>query len=173
METQIVLKVRDRFNKIPPKAVFKSLNVPIERQIGDKHLRSPVWVVLLIGKFESRNIVEVMMDGFKTKGIIGTGSIVTTIIVTTCITSDPNPELLSFTDLSLHVSVASGEIISYLGYKEVGIWTEFLSWVDLDVPDLVVSNTENRSEAPICIGTNFTDELMKERCIEESNIPEE
>lgn len=61
------------------------------------------------------------MDGFKTKGIIGTGSIVTTIIVTTCITSDPNPELLSFTDLSLHVSVASGEIISYLGYKEVGI----------------------------------------------------
>lgn len=71
------------------------------------------------------------------------------------------------------MSCGSGEIVPYLGFIEVGISTEFLSKVDLDVPVLfLVSSTENYCEAPMIIGTNFL-RLMKEHCIEESNIPED
>lgn len=99
------------------------------------------------------NVADILVNGLETRGVVDTGSMVTTMNIELYNRLDPKPELRSLNNFDLKVSGATGEKVPYIGYVEVGIATTFTD-SEVDIPVLVVPENSSNSEVPVIIGTN-------------------
>lgn len=110
------------------------------------------------------NVSQIVIEGIETKGLIDTGSMVTTITEQFYNNMEPRPELLPLEDFDLEITAANGTNIPYLGYIEVSIVFPFLQTCPLVVPVLVVPNKEGSESVPCVVGTNVI-RLCKENTL--------
>lgn len=91
----------------------------------------------------------------ETKGLIDTGSMVTTINEDLFNSFEPKPPLLPLEDFELSITAANGSNITYIGYVELSISVPSIGGGTFDLPILVVPTTENNQDVPCIIGTNL------------------
>lgn len=104
----------------------------------------------LVGK---GNESEVWIEGVKLKGLIDTGSMISTISKDAVKQMEPKPELHMLEELE--VKCADGLSLPYLGYVEVTDELPFLQGRSLHVPLLVVAMTDYNKSVPVIVGTNI------------------
>ena len=87
--------------------------------------------------------------------MIDTGSQITFVSKSFYKSLDPVPELGDIKDFYINLSVqgAAGNYLPYKGYTETQVSVPFLSNRVLDVPILVVSDTDYNLQLPVIIGT--------------------
>jgi hypothetical protein len=105
--------------------------------------------------FGNNNVGDINIEGNTTKGIIETGSMVTTMSIDFYNSLVNKPTLHSLDQFNLQVNAANGEIVPYLGYIETRMKVPFIKDKSFEVPVLVVPMTENNITLPVIIGTNF------------------
>ena len=105
------------------------------------------------------NIGDIVINGKETSGLVDTGSQITSVSESFYKSLDPVPELGDIKDFDIDLSVqgAAGNNLPYKGYIETQVSVPFLSNRVLDVPILVVSDTDYNLQVPVIIGTNIID----------------
>jgi hypothetical protein len=103
----------------------------------------------------NNNVGDINIEGKTAKGLIDTGSMVTTMSIDFYNSLSNKPTLHSLDQFNLQVNAANGEIVPYLGYIEARIKVPFIKDKSFDVPVLIVPMTENNITLPVIIGTNF------------------
>ena len=103
------------------------------------------------------------MQGQSAKALIDSGSMVSTISESFFESLQDKPLLKNIEDLGLKVSIADGSALKYLGFIECNIVIPFLSDFSIDVPVLVVHDTEINFDCPVIVGTNII-RVCKESC---------
>ena len=103
----------------------------------------------------SSNDGEIFVNNIQTKGLIDTGSMITTISESFYKSMDPLPELHNITEFGLSVQGANGEDLPFKGYIEAEISAPVLSSSVFKIPLLIVSDTEYNQKVPAIIGTNL------------------
>ena len=99
--------------------------------------------------------VKKIIMGVKVKGLIDTGSMVSTIAEEfLCILND-SPVIHSIDELGLRVNTANGHSMSYSGVVEVDIIVPCFGNKSFTVLMLVVPTTEYNKEVTVIIGTNI------------------
>ena len=102
----------------------------------------------------SANESIIFINGVKTSGLIDTGSMVTSISETFYKNMNPQPQLYAITEFGLSVQSANGTELPFKGYIEAEFSAPILSDCVLNIPLLVVSDTEYNSQVPAIVGTN-------------------
>ena len=102
----------------------------------------------------SANESIIFINGVKTSGLIDTGSMVTSISETFYKNMNPQPQLHAITEFGLSVQSANGTDLPFKGYIEAEFSAPILSDCVLNIPLLVVSDTEYNSQVPAIVGTN-------------------
>ena len=100
------------------------------------------------------NEVEVLINAASCRGLLDSGSMVSSISESFYSALDPKPELHSLTDFSLDVSSANGSSVPYMGYVVVDIGIPTVDLDPVSVPVLIVQDTKYSSTVPVIIGTN-------------------
>ena len=108
------------------------------------------------------NESEVLVEGIKFKGLIDTGSMLSTISMDVLEQMESKPQLHMLEELE--VKCADGISLPYLGYVAVTVKLPFLKGQPLYVPLLVVEMTEYNKSVPVIVGTN-----IKQQCKQLSN----
>lgn len=90
----------------------------------------------------SSNDGEIFANNIQTKGLIDTGSMITTISDSFYKSMDPLPELHNITEFGLSVQGANGEDLPFKGYIEAEISAPVLSGSGFKILLLIVSDTE-------------------------------
>lgn len=103
------------------------------------------------------NEAAVTINGTTIKAIIDSGSMITTISEAFYESLDPKPQLFELSELQ--VKGADGGLIPYRGYIEAEIRVPGVK--RLDVPVLVVGDTEYNLDVPVIVGTNVIRMLTK------------
>ena len=93
------------------------------------------------------------MHGSSFTGLIDSGSMITTLSLSGYHSMTNPPELKDLSMLGLEVSVADGSLLKYKGYIECILRIPFIE-VELDVPVLIVPDTDFNRKCPVIIGTN-------------------
>lgn len=106
----------------------------------------------MVGK---ANESEIFINDFRSKALIDSGSMISTISSSVLNRLKPVPEIKDLSNLGLTVNVAGGATLPYLGYVEVKIKVNFISSEDIFVPLLVVNATEYNKNVPVVVGTNI------------------
>ena len=116
-------------------------------------LKSPENKILnrIVGK---ENESDIIIEGVRTKGLIDTGSMVSTVAIDFLETLNPKPTIHTVEELGLHVNTAGGQSLPYSGYVEVEVTVPFLETEHMLVPMLVVPMTDYNVEVPVIVGTN-------------------
>ena len=99
------------------------------------------------------NESDILLNGFHTKALIDSGSMITTVSEEFYSKLDPQPILHSMEQIS--VTGADGREIPYKGYIEVEVQIPHVSSDTYAVPVLVVNNTDYNLTVPVIIGTNM------------------
>ena len=138
--------------------------------MGDMKQESPVneFVSRLIG---GSNESTISFCGVKSKALIDSGSMVTTVSESFLKSLCPQPVINSLDDFVL--KGPDGRSLPYLGFIEATIKAEFLCDKEVCVPALVVPSTSYHAEVPIVVGTNVI-RLYKDMCRDtEDEVPAE
>ena len=106
----------------------------------------------LVGK---ENEGEIVIEGVKTKALIDTGSMVSTIAEDFLNTLDPVPIVHNIEEFGFKVNAANGQTLPYSGYVEAEVTVSYLQNSALTVPLLVVPMTDYNREVPVIMGTNI------------------
>lgn len=100
------------------------------------------------------------------KGLIDTGSMISTICEDVLDLITPKPQIHALEELN--VKCADGRSLPYLGYVEVTVELPFLEGRAIHVPLLVVTMTDYNKLVPVIVGTNII-----RRCKQLSNDAEQ
>ena len=107
------------------------------------------------------------------KALIDSGSMITTVSESCFNSLKDKPIMHGIDKLGLKVTIADGSPLHYLGYIECSIVIPFLSNFNINVPVLVVPDTDFNNSCPIIIGTNVI-RICKDSCHDSDVvIPEE
>lgn len=87
------------------------------------------------------NDIEIFINGFKTKALIDSGSMVTCISEEFFKCLNPMPDLHDMSELGLNVQSANGSLLPYSGYVELKICVPCFSNSLYAIPALVVPQT--------------------------------
>lgn len=90
-----------------------------------------------------------------TSALIDSGSMISTCTEEFLEQLRPKPEILPLEDFELEIKVAGGYSLPYKGYTFVEVTVPFLSNEELNVPMLVVPQTEYNKMIPVVVGTNI------------------
>ena len=90
-----------------------------------------------------------------TSALIDSGSMISTCTEEFLEQLKPRPEILPLEDFELEIKVAGGYSLPYKGYTFVEVTVPFLSNKELNVPLLVVPQTEYNKTVPVVVGTNI------------------
>ena len=115
------------------------------------------------------------MHGSSFTGLIDSGSMITTLSLSGYHSMTNPPELKDLSMLGLEVSVADGSLLKYKGYIECILRIPFIE-VELDVPVLIVPDTDFNRKCPVIIGTNVLRiyrDLLSEKDKDMKGIPKE
>ena len=123
----------------------------------------------LVGK---ENESEIVIEGVKSKALIDTGSMVSTVAEDFLNALDPVPIVHNIEELGLKVNAANGQTLPYSGYVEVEVTVSYLQNSALTVPLLVVPMTDYNREVPVIVGTNII-RLYKITCDGSDAVPAE
>ena len=102
---------------------------------------------------------DISICGVTTRGLIDSGSMVSSISQWFYESINPTPELRNISDFGLKITAANGEKIPYIGYILAVSVSHFGTLVD-EIPILVVSNTAYNRKVPSLIGTNIIVETL-------------
>jgi len=97
------------------------------------------------------------------KALVDSGSMVTTVSESFYNSLEDKPSLNSIENLGLKVSIADGSALSYKGYIECTVIIPFLPDFNIQVPVLVVPDTDFNQSCPVIVGTNII-RICKESC---------
>lgn len=106
----------------------------------------------LVGK---GNESDIIIEGSHTRGLIDTGSMISSISEAFLSTLDPVPEIHTLDELGLEVNTANGQSLPYSGYVEIELSVPCFKEKAITVPLLVVPVTEYNSQVPVIVGTNI------------------
>lgn len=109
--------------------------------------------------------MSISVCGALTKGLLDTGSAVSTMSMSFFDSLYPQPALRNVNDLV--VNIADGSTLPYHGYVEADFEIPGVRDSIITVPCLVVSNTDYNRQVPIIIGTSYINE-----CFENQSLPE-
>lgn len=96
---------------------------------------------------------EIYVCSTRTKGLLDTGSAVSTMSKSFFDSLCPKPRLHHINELV--VNIADGSNLPYHGYVEVEFEIPGISGSEITLPCLVVSDTVYNGQVPIIIGTNY------------------
>ena len=102
----------------------------------------------------SSNEGNISICGVDTRGLIDSGSMITSISRSFYESLNPTPELHDIEEFGLSVIGANGSKLPFLGYIEAEISVPILGEQTHMIPVLVVSNTDYNKKVPVIIGTN-------------------
>lgn len=105
----------------------------------------------------------IFLQGQEVKALIDSGSMVTTISESCYHSLENKPSLNGIEDLGLKVSIADGSTLKYLGYIDCTVVLPFLPDFNINVPVLVVPDTQYNNDCPVIVGTNII-RICKESC---------
>ena len=100
------------------------------------------------------NEVDVLINATSCKGLLDSGSMVSSISESFYSSLDPKPDLDSLTDFSLDISSANGSSVPYTGYVVVDIGMPTVDLDPVSVPVLIVPDTKYSASVPVIVGTN-------------------
>ena len=121
----------------------------------------------------SSNEGDITICGVPTKGLIDSGSMITSISESFYNNLKPLPQLRDIKEFGLSVLSANGDQLPYKGYIEAEISIPSLGNNNFVIPLLVVSNTEYNSTVPAIIGTNVIRLCRQSRSQSGIPVPEE
>ena len=101
----------------------------------------------------SSNVTDIIVNGKDTKGLVDTGSMVTTVGLEFLNSLSPTPEIRPLEDFELDVKCASGQSLPYLGYAEVDIGVKDLFDEPFRTIALVTHDTDFSRSTPLVLGT--------------------
>ena len=101
------------------------------------------------------NESDIIIEGSHTRGLIDTGSMISSISEVFLSTLDPVPEIHTLDELGLEVNTANGQSLPYSGYVEIELSVPCFKEKAITVPLLVVPVTEYNSQVPVIVGTNI------------------
>lgn len=90
-----------------------------------------------------------------TSALIDSGSMISTCTEEFLDQLKPKPEILPLEDFELEIKVAHGYSLPYKGYTFVEVTVPFLSNKELNIPLLVVPQTEYNKMIPVVVETNI------------------
>ena len=102
-----------------------------------------------------RDESDIWIEGIKTKGLVDSGSIISTICQDFINQMVPRPQVHSLDEIELQVKRAVGRTLPYLGYVELKVESSLSEMEPLIVPLLVVPVTEYIKTVPLIVGTNI------------------
>jgi hypothetical protein len=108
----------------------------------------------------TNNESDIEVNGIVTKGLIDTGSQITTVTAEFHSSLTPIPVMKSLEDFSLEVSVANGEKLPYLGYIELEV--KVPAWNSQVFYTLALVVPKTIGNVPVIIGTNFLRQLKQD-----------
>ena len=112
---------------------------------------------------DSANEGSTSIYGVETRGLIDSGSMITSISESFYKSLNPIPELKDIKEFGLSVLSASGIQLPYRGYIEAEIKVPCLGTEVFHIPLLVVAVTQYNTKVPAIIGTNFIP-LFRQTC---------
>ncbi|MCG7874805.1 MAG: RNase H-like domain-containing protein, partial [Candidatus Thiodiazotropha endolucinida] len=112
---------------------------------------------------------EIYVCSTRTKGLLDTGSAVSTMSKSFFDSLCPKPRLHHINELV--VNIADGSNLPYHGYVEVEFEIPGISGSEITLPCLVVSDTVYNGQVPIIIGTNYLRTCFQ--CDMSQPLPEE
>ena len=118
------------------------------------------------------NESDISICGVKTRGLIDTGSMVSSVSQSFYESIYPKPELRNISDFGLKITAANGEKIPYIGYILATVSVAHFRTVLEDIPILVVSNTAYNRKVPLLIGTNIINRCRDAKG-SSSSVPEQ
>ena len=121
----------------------------------------------LIGK---SNEATIFLHGKEANALIDSGSMITTVSESFYKTLPDRPPLEDLQTL-LHITVADGSKLDYLGYIDTCVTVPFISEFSLPVPVLVVNDTLFNHNCPVIIGTNVIRPLKTAAATATSQVP--
>ena len=113
----------------------------------------------------------VLINNVKTRALIDSGSMISTVTEEFLENLEPKPEMLPLENFDLDIKVAGGYSLPYKGYVTVNVTVPFLKNEQMDVPMLVVPLTEYTENVPVIIGTNII-RRFKSVSTDDNHIPE-
>lgn len=97
----------------------------------------------------------VLINNVKTRALIDSGSMISTVTEEFLDRLEPKPEMLPLENFDLDIKVAGGYSLPYKGYVTVNVTVPFLKNEQIYVPMLVVPLTEYTETVPVIVGTNI------------------
>ena len=95
------------------------------------------------------------ISGTDTRGLIDTGSMVSSVSESFYNELNPRPVLRDLSDFNLSITAANGQGIPYIGYILTTVSVSHFGTTLRNMPILVVSNTSYNQKVPCLIGTNI------------------
>ena len=95
------------------------------------------------------------ISGTDTRGLIDTGSMVSSVSESFYNELNPRPVLRHLSDFNLSITAANGQGIPYIGYILTTVSVSHFGTTLRNMPILVVSNTSYNQKVPCLIGTNI------------------
>ena len=114
---------------------------------------------ILEQKVEKGNEDMVFINKVKTRALIDSGSMISTITGDFLDHLKPIPEILPLEKCDLDIKVADGFTLTYEEYVTVEVTVPFLQNEQISVPMLVVPLTEYTETVPVIVGTNIISSL--------------
>ena len=118
------------------------------------------------------NESDISIRGVKTRGLIDTGSMVSSVSQSFYESINPKPEFRNISDFGLKITAANGEKIPYIGYILATVSVAHFRTVLEDIPILVVLNTAYNRKVPLLIGTNINNRCRDAKG-SSSSVPEQ
>ena len=122
----------------------------------DLELLNPDAYGRLIGR---HNDAPITINGVRTKGLLDTGAVTSSISIQFC--KDHDIEILPLRRKIPPLELADGTCYHYLGQCALQLQIPELDNLDLVIPALVVPHTEYHGIVPMIVGTNILDEIFK------------
>ncbi|MCG8044577.1 MAG: RNase H-like domain-containing protein [Candidatus Thiodiazotropha endolucinida] len=123
------------------------------------------------------NESDINICGVNTRGLIDTGSMISSVSQSFYESLSPKPSLHDISDFGLSVTTANGSKIPYIGYIEADIKIPHFGALSDKIPMLVVSDTSYNSKVPSLIGTNIINRCRNSKNtsspVLEESVPEE
>ena len=118
------------------------------------------------------NESDISICGVTTRGLIDTGSMVSSISQSFYESINPTPELRNISDFGLKITAANGEKIPYIGYILAPVSVSHFGTLVDEIPILIVSNTAYNRKVPSLIGTNIISRCSDTKC-SSTSVPDQ
>ena len=118
------------------------------------------------------NESDISICGVTMRGLIDTGSMVSSISQSFYESINPTPELRNISDFGLKITAANGEKIPYIGYILAPVSVSHFGTLVDEIPILVVSNTAYNRKVPSLIGTNIISRCRDTKC-SSTSVPDQ